>query len=97
MFNGQYGTVVGQIAPVCPKFTHQFCVDRFFVSTLWNILTANQPKGAFVLSMKMKKRFQVWKTYLLDNINPAAIRLLFGRQSKYEIIEALNWENEHRN
>ena len=50
-----------------------------------------------MLSMKMKKRFRAWKAYLLDNINPAAIRLLFGRQSKYEIIEAMHWENEHRN
>ena len=47
--------------------------------------------------MKIKNRFNVWRKYLLNNINPAALRLLFGRQSKYEIIEAMHWENEHRN
>ena len=47
--------------------------------------------------MKIKNRFNVWRKYLLNNINPAALRLLFGRQSEQEIAKALDWEQENRN
>ena len=41
---------------------------------------------------KMKK----WKEFLMENVNFAALRLMFGKQSASEIRASLEWEQKHR-
>lgn len=42
------------------------------------------------------KKMEVWKKFLTENINFAALRLLFAKQSNADICAALEWEKEHR-
>lgn len=38
---------------------------------------------------------KAWKKYLLENVNFAALRLLFAKQTDAEMHAALDWEMKH--
>ena len=42
------------------------------------------------------KKMEVWKKFLTENVNFAALRLLFAKQTDAEMRDALKWEKEHR-
>ena len=57
---------------------------------------ANQTKGTIALKTKtIQVFFAKWKRFWRDNVNPAALRLLWGSQSEREIREAVVWERDH--
>lgn len=39
---------------------------------------------------------KTWKKYLTENVNFAALRLMFAKQTGAEMRAALDWEKEHR-
>ena len=44
--------------------------------------------------MNTQKR-KAWKEFLMENVNFAALRLLFTKQTDADMRAALDWEKEH--